>query len=116
MGESTKEEFHWRYAPLIEKHGGKEYYHVCEEFPGMGYTGPNTPMGETMDELINELEMMLTDMKAARDLGHTIVSGDPYDDWRTRELEAQETISWDEVEEELFGDEDTVPLGEPYDG
>ena len=116
MAKDTEEEFHWRYAPLVQTYGGKEYYHVCEEYPGVGYTGPNTPMGESMDELITELEMMLKDMKDAQAIGHKIVDGEPYDEWRLRQRDGQEAIPWEEVEEELFGDEDTVPVGEVYDG
>jgi hypothetical protein len=115
MAEDTEEEFHWRYAPLEVKHGGETYYHVCEEYPGMGFTDEQTPMGESMEELITELEMMLQDMKDAHAIGHTLVKGQDYDCWRLKEFEGQETIPWDEVEEELFGDEDTVPMGEPYE-
>jgi len=110
-----EKEFHWRYAPLEVRAGGQTLYHVCEEYPGMGYTDPQVPMGESMEELITELEMMLEDMKAAHAIGHTVVQGAPYDDWRAKELDGQETIPWNEVEEELFGDEDTVPVGEPYE-
>jgi len=97
MGQDREEEeFHWRYAPLEVKAGGQTLYHVCEEFPGLGYTDPETPMGESLDELINVLEMMLTDMKAAKFIGHTVVQGAPYDDWRSKEFDKEETVSWED--------------------
>jgi len=113
--ETEEEEFHWRYAPLEVKHGGITYYQVCEEYPGIGYTNEQTPMGESMEDLIWELENMLEDLKDAYAAGYSVVKGAPYDDWRLKELEGQETIPWNEFEEELLGEEDTVPKGEPYE-
>lgn len=114
MAEDKKEEeFHWRYAPLVVKAGGQTLYHVCEEYPGMGYTDPETPMGESMEELICELEMMLRDMKDAHAIGHQLVQGQDYDCWRLKELEGQEAIPWDD--EEVDVDAATEPLGETYE-
>ena len=90
------DEFHWRYAPLVIKAGGQTLYHVCEEYPGMGYTDAETPMGESLEELISELEMMVQDMKAAAFIQHEIVQGAPYDNWRTRELDKEPSVSWDD--------------------
>jgi len=94
--EEGEEEFHWRYAILEKKHGGETYYHVCEEYPGMGYTDEETPMGDTPEELQHVLEMMLDDVKGAIAHKNIIVDGAPYDDWRTKELEKGETVPWDD--------------------
>jgi hypothetical protein len=95
--EEAEEEFCWRYAILEKKHGGETYYHVCEEYPGMGYTDEETPMGETPEELQNVLEMMLADVKGAIAHKNIIVDGAPYDDWRVKELAKGETVSWDDI-------------------
>lgn len=94
--DKEEDEFHWRYAPLVVKAGGQAFYHVCEEYPGMGYTDPQTPMGGTLEELITELEMMLQDMKAAAFVQHEVVQGAPYDDWRTKQLDQEKSVSWDD--------------------
>jgi len=104
--EEGEEEFHWRYAPLVVKAGGQTLYHVCEEYPGLGYTDPEVPMGETLDELITELEMMLQDMKAAAFIQHEIVQGAPYDNWRGKQLEQEETVSWDDDTEIMEKDDE----------
>jgi len=106
------DEFTWRYAPLEVRAGGQVLYHVCEEYPGMGYTDPETPMGESMEELISELEMMLKDMKDAYAAGHVIVQGANYDNWRTRQLEKEPSIPWDEYD---LGTAPTETKGEPYE-
>jgi hypothetical protein len=108
------EEFTWRYAPLQVKAGGQILFQVCEEYPGMGYTDAETPMGESMEELITELEMMLRDMKAAHFIGHVIVDGAPYDNWRTRELEKEHTLSQEETDEwlEELAAEDDYDIGD----
>ena len=109
------DEFTWRYAPLQVQAGGQTLYHVCEEYPGMGYTDPETPMGESMEELITELEMMLKDMKDAYAIGHVIVQGAPYDDWRTRQLEKEPCVPWDEEDFLDLENQPTVPKGEPHE-
>lgn len=103
-----EEEFHWRYAILEKKHGGETYYHVCEEYPGLGYTDAETPMGESPEELQHVLEMMLDDVKGAIAHKNIIVDGAPYDNWRAKELEKGETIPWDDVKDDLFGDLDDI--------
>jgi hypothetical protein len=109
LGALTEEDddtFHWRYAILEKKHGGETYYHVCEEYPGMGYTDPETPMGDTPEELQIELEMMLADVKGAIAHKNIIVDGAPYDNWRVAELEKEETVPWDDD----IGDDPTVRI------
>ena len=109
--EKGEEEFHWRYAILEKKHGGETYYHVCEEYPGMGYTDEETPMGETPEELQHVLEMMLADVKGAIAHKNIIVDGAPYDDWRAKELDEGEVLSVEETEkwlEELAAEEDEL--------
>lgn len=116
--EDTEEEFHWRYAILEKKHGGETYYHVCEEYPGLGYTGAETPMGETLEDLQTMLEMMLADVKGAIAHKNIIVDGAPYDDWRAKELNEQECLSAEETkewldsltEEEDIGNDPTLPF------
>lgn len=103
---TSEDEFSWRYAPLVVKAGGQTLYHVCEEYPGMGYTDPETPMGETLEDLITELENMLLDMKAAAFANHEIVDGAPYDNWRTKQLEQEETVSWDDDTELMEKDDE----------
>ena len=95
--EDGTEEFHWRYAILEKKHGGETYFHVCEEYPGMGYTDAETPMGESPEELQTILEMMLADVKGAIAHNNIIVNGAPYDNWRVAELEKEDTIPWDDI-------------------
>lgn len=102
------DEFNWRYAILEKKHGGETYYHVCEEYPGMGYTDAETPMGDNPEELQHMLEMMLEDVKGAIAHKNIIVDGAPYDNWRIAELEKGETVPWDDVKDDLFGDLDDI--------
>lgn len=106
--EEAEEEFHWRYAILEKKHGGETYYHVCEEYPGLGYTGAETPMGDTPEELQTVLEMMLEDVKGAIAHKNILVDGAPYDNWRAKELDEGETIPWDDVKDDLFDDLDDI--------
>jgi len=60
--------FGWYYAPFKVKYmyKGKKYsyYSVREVFPKYGYTNEDiAPVGNSKEELINILEMMLKDIK-----------------------------------------------------
>ena len=99
-------EMTWRYAILKKKWGGEEYYQVCEEYPGIGYTGPESPLGDTPEELVTVLEMMLEDVKAAIAHKNIIVDGQPYDDYILRKRAKEPTVPFTREElEELIWDE-----------
>lgn len=53
----------WRYTIVMEEEG---YYTVGEQYSGLtGYVPQVVPCGETPEELIQELEMMLQDCRKA---------------------------------------------------
>lgn len=115
-----EEEFGWRYAILKKRWGGQYYYHVCEEFCGVGYSGEETPLGDTPEELLECLEMMAADVRAAIQHENIIEDGQPYDAWLLRERMGGETVEWgggfteEELEELIaddIGDLDTIPNG-----
>ena len=109
--EEGEEEFHWRYAILETKHGGQTHFQVCEEYPGLGYTGAETPLGESPEDLQTVLEMMLADVKGAIACNNILVEGEPYDDWRAKELDEGDTLSVEETKkwlDDLARDEDDI--------
>ena len=77
------EEASWQYAPLrLRYKDGTVRYYVCEEFlPERFTTGPCTPCGETVEELIEDLEAMAKHLRGALEAGCIIVE---VDDWIRR--------------------------------
>ena len=53
----------WRYVPYRHECNEEVWYTVHEEHGEYGYAGPIDPMGETVEELISDLENMLNDIK-----------------------------------------------------
>lgn len=56
----------WRYKILKIENQHGSIYQICESYVGdegkaYGHTGPISPMGETPQELIEDLKMMLKD-------------------------------------------------------
>lgn len=54
----------WRYGAFRNKWG---FWRVCEVYDGYGRTGAIQATGETPEELINELRMMIRDLEAHDD-------------------------------------------------
>lgn len=53
----------WKYAILKEHYTNGVWYRVCEEYDGLGHSGEVSPCGESVEELIRCLQMMLYDIK-----------------------------------------------------
>ena len=49
----------WRYEAFLDEWG---YWHVCEAYDGYGRTGAILPSGESREELIDVLRMMIRDL------------------------------------------------------
>lgn len=68
-----------RYTILQSRHGGIEYYQVCEEVCGVGYTNATNPLGESLEELESDLVNMLEGVRNAIAENRLIVDGSEYD-------------------------------------
>jgi hypothetical protein len=89
---SNKEDFSWRYAILKSGQGEETVYSVCEEFTGIGYTEAITPYGETLEDLVVVLVMMLGDVKQAIKDNNIIIEDGPYDSWLSEKLSKEDFI------------------------
>jgi len=50
----------WHFVAMKDE---EDDYHVHELYEGYSWTGPIKPYGESVEELIKELEMMLSDVR-----------------------------------------------------
>lgn len=58
----------WWYRPLKKKASdGKYYWYVCEYYSPVGlYSEPKIPIADSKEELIEQLELMLRNIKTSK--------------------------------------------------